>query len=112
MPCVILDPQGTRIHTGELGGSFDFKARVPNWQLGARIQIWLKLEGDNKLQAGDAQSATCEEWCNPKHERVAGAEDHCSWCKCAGCNGCTGRLGLPLRLMCFRLTLQARLSCG
>jgi hypothetical protein len=100
MPCVILDPQGTRIHTGELGGSFDFKARVPNWQLGARIQIWLKLEGDNKLQAGDAQSATCEEWCNPKHERVAGAEDHCSWCKCAGCNGCTGSSGLRLGQSC------------
>ena len=100
MPCVMLDPQGTRIHTGELGGSFDFKARVPNWQLGARIKIWLKLEGDNKLQTGDAQSATCEEWCNPKQERVAGAEDHCSWCKCAGCHGCTGSSGLRLGQSC------------
>ena len=100
MPCVILDPQGTRVHTGELGGSFDFKARVPNWQLGARIQIWLNLEGKNKLQAGDSQSATCEEWCNPKQERVAGAEDHCSWCKCAGCRGCMGSSGLRLGQSC------------
>ena len=100
MPCVILDPQGTRIHTGELGGSFDFKARVPNWQLGARIQIWLNLEGKKKPQAGDSQSATCEEWCNPKQERVSGAEDHCSWCKCAGCRGCMGSSGLRLGQSC------------
>ena len=101
VPCVILDPQGTRIHTGELGGSFDFTARVPNWQLGARIQIWLKLEGNNRLQAGDAQSATCEEWCRPPRERVPGAEqDHCTWCKCAGCAACTGISGLRLGQSC------------
>ena len=45
VPCVILDPKAVRLHTGTVGGSYDFSARVPNWQLGARIKMWLRLPG-------------------------------------------------------------------
>ena len=119
VPCVILDPTSIRLHTGALGGSYDFSGRVPNWQAGGRIRIWLKMQGNNSLHDEDAQSALCEPWCDPDPKDIQGhsinsheeqerlIQEHCGWCKCAGCDYCTRTSGLRLGQSC---TVSAQIS--